>query len=153
MVNLCFNQFYNVKSLTDDTLNPEHKLHTYFKEWCNALYPGAYNEIILDDEGMPVDLENSDLRLITQTMLLDLNIIELDRPYQHLQNLEQPPPVVGRPNPTHLIHPRAIGPARNIIRFFPAGEPAREEENVPANNGTYGYKSALAASNHFSEFK
>ena len=85
--NQCFNKFYNVNSLIKDILNPEHALHTCFKEWCDEHYLGAYNEIILDEDGMP-DLENEDIKRIAIIMLLDLNIIELNRPYEHPQSVQ-----------------------------------------------------------------
>lgn len=76
----CFTDFYNLDCVIKAVLDPTNRLHTIFQEWCKTFYPTAFDELVYDEDMFP-DLNNPDLKLLAKMMLLDLDIIELDKPY------------------------------------------------------------------------
>jgi hypothetical protein len=110
-IKACFTDFYNLDYMINEALDPTNHLHTIFKEWCNNFYPTAYNEMVLDENMYP-DLDNPDLKLLAHMMLLDLDIIELDRPYVPIASAEKIPQAAAPAHfPPLFTHNAGVSPA------------------------------------------
>ena len=87
---LCFSDYYNTEYLIKAVLDGQGKLHGVFKDWCDTIYPEAYNESRLDEDLYPVADDNPRLRTLACLMLLDLGLVESTTPL--LNNLSSARP-------------------------------------------------------------
>ena len=78
-----FSDYYNDECLIDAAVDGKGKLHLIFQEWCNAVYPEAYMELLLDEDLYPVDKKDPKIRAMAKLMLLDLNLVELTEPFKN----------------------------------------------------------------------
>ena len=79
-----FSDHYNAECLIQSALpgnriykNSEKNLFKIFEAWCDAIYPGAYREVTLDEDYFPVPVTDKRLRALVKLMLLDFGLVEL----------------------------------------------------------------------------
>ncbi|MBA4697182.1 MAG: hypothetical protein H2069_07335 [Legionella sp.] len=81
---LLFKHYYTEQYLLDQIISG--KLSALFQRWCDSLYPGCYNEVVLDDNFL-VKKEDPRVKRLAEMMLLDCGIVELSIPFEQKNNL------------------------------------------------------------------
>ena len=76
---ILFNDYYTVDYLVKQAVHPEKKLYKIFERWCAEHH---VNLLQLDEDLMPIARDQAELEALAELMLLDLNIVELDKPYE-----------------------------------------------------------------------
>jgi hypothetical protein len=74
---ILFNDYYTVDYLVKQAINPGKKLFNIFDTWCRA-----HQVELLDEDQMLIPRDQAELEALAELMLLDLNIVELDKPYE-----------------------------------------------------------------------
>ncbi|MDF1826932.1 MAG: hypothetical protein P1U39_01495 [Legionellaceae bacterium] len=88
---LLFCETYDVKYLIDRAIDPKEKLYLIFWEWCAER---DVHIVQLDDDLMPIQRNEDELRALAELMLLDFNIVDVKTPTVSRHALFQPAPWV-----------------------------------------------------------